>query len=163
MGEKKKANLQSVLPKYHQYVSSPTRGPNTRDYCCTPKMPPTLSPDCTSCEPDHLAVFLLPSYKQKLKKDPVQNVMQSWSEAKDEIFHDCFESVYWPIFKDSVANLIVNATAATDYNSKCVQDGVPKMTICMPPPHHKKPWMNWKVDTQVKSKTAAYKSNDSEH
>eukprot|EP00061_Rhincodon_typus_P016107 g44147.t1 len=68
-------NLMQVMPKYHQHISCPTRGPNILDHCYT------TSKDATAPSPapyfgklDHSAVFLLPAYKQKLKwENPSQN------------------------------------------------------------------------------------------
>ncbi len=34
-GDFNKANLRKVMPNFHQYVSCPTRGPNTLDHCYT--------------------------------------------------------------------------------------------------------------------------------
>lgn len=71
-------------------------------------------------ESDHLVVLLLPAYKNKLKwEDPVQKVMQCWSEETDETLRDRFVSVEWSICKDSMANLSEYATPVTDVNSKC--------------------------------------------
>eukprot|EP00061_Rhincodon_typus_P018839 g48185.t1 len=72
-GDFNHANLKNVLPKYHQHISCPTRGPNILDHWCTtlidayPFIPPS----------DHRTVLLLLAYKQKLKlEDPKSGVNQ---------------------------------------------------------------------------------------
>ncbi|KAI3362037.1 hypothetical protein L3Q82_012372, partial [Scortum barcoo] len=61
-GDFNSANLRKVLPRYHQHISCPT--------------PVGKS--------DHASVLLLPSYRQKLKRDgPVTRTIQQWSDQSD--------------------------------------------------------------------------------
>eukprot|EP00061_Rhincodon_typus_P010776 g35317.t1 len=119
-------NLKNVPPKYHQHTSCPTRGPNILHHCYT-----TIKDAYRSTshlhfgKSDHNAVLLLLAYNQKLKcEDPVQKVVEWWSEETKGPLRDCLELVEWSIFKNSVANLNEHATTVTDFISKCVDEYV---------------------------------------
>eukprot|EP00061_Rhincodon_typus_P017907 g46837.t1 len=68
------ANLNRMLPKYHQHISCPTGGSNILHHCYTTSKDTYHSisrPHFGKSE--HSAVFLLPAYKQKPKReDPSQ-------------------------------------------------------------------------------------------
>ncbi|XP_060703504.1 uncharacterized protein LOC132830055 [Hemiscyllium ocellatum] len=159
-GDFNQANLKSVLPKYHQHVSCPTKGPNILDHCYTNIKDAYRSiPRPHFGKSDRTAVYLLPAYKQKLKReDPVQKVVQCWSDGTDELLQDCFESVDWSIFKNSATSLNEYATTVTDFISKCVEDCVPKKLIRVFP--NQKPWMNSEIHSLLKSRSEAFKSGD---
>ncbi|KAI3376373.1 hypothetical protein L3Q82_016855 [Scortum barcoo] len=45
---------------------------------------------------DHASVLLLPSYRQKLKRDgPVTRTIQQWSDQSDSALRDCFSTTEW--------------------------------------------------------------------
>eukprot|EP00061_Rhincodon_typus_P009636 g33288.t1 len=63
------SNLKQVMPKYHQHISCPTRGPNILDHChTTTKSTYRSIPQPYFGKSDHSAVFLLPAYKQELNR-----------------------------------------------------------------------------------------------
>ncbi len=63
--------VRQVMPNFHQYVSCPTRGPNTLGHCYTQFKKAynahSLSPFGKS---DHAAIFLTPEYKQRHVQEP---------------------------------------------------------------------------------------------
>ncbi|XP_038632072.1 uncharacterized protein LOC119952411 isoform X1 [Scyliorhinus canicula] len=64
-GDFNQANLKSVLPKFHQHISCPTKGPDILDHCYTNIKGAYRSiarPHFGNS--DHKTVFLLPAYKQ---------------------------------------------------------------------------------------------------
>ncbi|XP_051866219.1 uncharacterized protein LOC127567392 [Pristis pectinata] len=143
-----------------QSTTSMSRGPNILDHCYTTiKDAFRATPHPHFGKSDQQSVLLLlPAYKQKLKReDPVQRVVQCWSEEIDELLCDCFESVDWSMFKDSAASLDEYISTITEFISKYIEDCVPKRTIRVFP--NRKPWMNWKIHTLPKSRTAAFKSD----
>ncbi|KAI3358270.1 hypothetical protein L3Q82_003267 [Scortum barcoo] len=85
------ANLRKVLPRYHQHISCPTRGENTLDHVYTPYTDMDtykLLPRSPFRKSDHASVLLLPSYRQKLKRDgPVTRTIQQWSDQSDSALH----------------------------------------------------------------------------
>ncbi|XP_078255867.1 uncharacterized protein LOC144593736 isoform X2 [Rhinoraja longicauda] len=65
-GNFNQANLTSVLPNYNQHISWPTRGSDSLDHCYTTiKNAYRAVPRPNFGKSDHMAVFLLPAYKQK--------------------------------------------------------------------------------------------------
>lgn len=64
-------NLQTVIPKYHQYVSFPTQDNNILDYVYSNvKGAYKAVPQPHFGQSDHICVFLYQSYRQLLKKPP---------------------------------------------------------------------------------------------
>ena len=65
-GDFNQANLKSVLPRYYQHVTCPTRGPNILDHCCTKIKHAYRSIARPHFgKSNHKAVLLLPAFKQK--------------------------------------------------------------------------------------------------
>eukprot|EP00061_Rhincodon_typus_P006064 g26302.t1 len=139
------------MPKYDQLISCPTRGPNILHHCYTTIKDAYRSiPRSHLGKSDHSAVFLLPAYKQKLKReDPSQKEIQCWFKAAEEYLQDCSESVDWTVFEYSAENLDEYATTVTDVIYKCMVNCVPK-----------KPWMNREVHCLLKTQYAEFKLDD---
>eukprot|EP00061_Rhincodon_typus_P009385 g32854.t1 len=139
-GDFNQVNLMQVMPKYHQHISCPIRGPNILDHCYTTiKVAYHSIPRPHFRQSDHGAVFLLPACKQKLKRE---DPSQCWSEAVEDRLRDSLESVGWTVFKCSAENLNKYATTVTDFISKCVEDCVPKKSIQC--------WMNQEIHSLLK-------------
>ena len=52
-------------------------------------------------------IWLLPSYKQKLKQEvPVLRSIQRWSDKSDSTLQDCFDHVDWDMFRVASDNNI---------------------------------------------------------
>eukprot|EP00061_Rhincodon_typus_P016070 g44089.t1 len=67
-GDFNQANFKRALPKYHQHISCPTRGPNILGHCYTINKDAYRSIPCPHFrKSDHSAEFVLPAYKQMLK------------------------------------------------------------------------------------------------
>eukprot|EP00061_Rhincodon_typus_P010009 g33944.t1 len=119
------AKLKQVMPKYNQSISCPTRGPNILDHCYTTSKDAYRSIPCP-----HFGIFLLPAYRQKLKREnPSRKEVQCWSEAAEDHLWECLESVHWIMLKCSVENLDKYATIFMDFISKCVGDCLPKKSF----------------------------------
>eukprot|EP00061_Rhincodon_typus_P014684 g41868.t1 len=154
------AKLKRVIPKYHQQVSYPARGPDILDHCYTIIKDAYSSIPCLHFgKSDHDAVFLLLAYKQKLKhEDSVQKVLHCWSMAVKELLWVCLKSVDWSMLKNSPANPDEYARVITNFISKCVEDCVPKKSIRMYP--NWKPWMNQEIHCLLKIRNAVFKSDN---
>ncbi|XP_072362773.1 uncharacterized protein [Scyliorhinus torazame] len=158
-GDFNKANLKSVLPKFYQHISCPTRGDNTLDHCYSKIKGAYRSiPRPHFGKSDHKTVLLLPAYRQKLKREnPAKKVVQCWSEETEELLRDCLETEDWSIFKNSATNLNECATTVTDFISKCVDDCVPKKAVRAFP--NQKPWLNREIDSLLKDRSEAFKAD----
>eukprot|EP00061_Rhincodon_typus_P010723 g35235.t1 len=101
------ANLKQVMPKYHQHISCPDRGPNILDHCYTTIKDAYGSIPHSQFGKSHQnAVFLLLAYKQKLKQEnPSWKEVQCWSQAAGDRLQDCWESLDWTVFEYSVEYL----------------------------------------------------------
>ncbi|KAI3356887.1 hypothetical protein L3Q82_003344 [Scortum barcoo] len=78
--------MRKVLPRYHQHISCPTRVARTHsDHVYTPYADTYKAlPRSPFGKSDHASVLLLPSYRQKLKRDgPVTRTIQQWSDQSD--------------------------------------------------------------------------------
>ena len=87
-------NLRTVLPKYHQHVSFPTRENNILDHIYSNvKGAYKAAPRPHFGQSDHISVFLYPSYRQLLKQaPPVSKTVEVWNEETDLVLQDCFDS-----------------------------------------------------------------------
>ncbi len=102
-GDFNKANLRKVLTRYHQHISCPARGENTLDHACAPFRDAYKAlPRPPFGKSDHVSVLLLPSYRQKLKRDrPVTRTIQQWSDQSDLALRHCFSTTEWCVFQDN--------------------------------------------------------------
>lgn len=100
-GDFNHCNLRTVLPKYHQYVSFPTRDNNILDHVYSNvKGAYKAAPRPHFGQSDHIFVFLYPSYRQLLKQAPaVSKTVKVWNEETDLVLQDCFNSTDWDVFK----------------------------------------------------------------
>ena len=71
-GDFNHCNLKSVLPKYVQSITFPTRGKNMFDKCYSNLTKAfTAVPEPNFGKSDHIAILLQPTYSKKLKAEPV--------------------------------------------------------------------------------------------
>eukprot|EP00061_Rhincodon_typus_P004691 g23198.t1 len=94
-------------------------------------------------------LFLLPAYKQKLKREDPSR------KAYNAGLWDCMELVGWTIFKCSAENRDKYGTTVMDFISKSVEYYVPKKSIQVF--SNRKPWMNQEIHSLLKTRRAAFK------
>ncbi|XP_053290725.1 uncharacterized protein LOC128450974 isoform X2 [Pleuronectes platessa] len=159
-GDFNNAKMRKVLPRYYQHISCPTRCVNTLDHVYTPLCGAYKAlPRPPFCKSDHVSVLLLPSYRQKLKRDrPVTRTIQWWSDQSDSALQDCFSMTEWCVFQDDDINTYTDAVIC--YISKCIDDVVPRISVQTFP--NQKPWINGDVHAKLKAGTVAYISGDLE-
>ena len=85
-GDFNKANLKTVLPKFHQHVHCPTRGSNTLDHVYSNiKHGFKASPLPHLGQSDHISLFLTPAYRPCIcTSGPTVKVIQVWPEGASE-------------------------------------------------------------------------------
>eukprot|EP00061_Rhincodon_typus_P003725 g20816.t1 len=134
--------------------------PNILDHCYTTVKDAYRSVLCPHFgKSDNSAVFLLPAYKQKPKRENLsQKVVQCWSESAEDHLRDCLELVDWTMFKCSVEHLDRYTTIVMDFISKWMEDHVSKRSIHVFPSY--KPWMNQEIHSLLKTMRAAFKLED---
>ncbi|XP_017571279.1 uncharacterized protein LOC108438167 [Pygocentrus nattereri] len=80
-GDFNHCNLRTVLSKYHQHVSFPTRESNILDQ--------VYSNVRGAYRSDHISVFLYPAYRQLFKQAlPVSKTIKVWNEETDLVLQD---------------------------------------------------------------------------
>ncbi len=95
-GDFNKANFRTIAPKYFQHITINTCGDRALDYCYSPIWDAYKSlPRPPFGKSDHSSVFLLPAYRQKLKREaPVLRTIQCWLDQSDAILQDCFDHAW---------------------------------------------------------------------
>ena len=89
--------MKTVLPRYYQHVTYPTRGNQSLDHCYTPLKDAYKSVSRPHFgKSDHLSVLLLPVYKPKVKREPpVVREVKCWSAERESELQDCFDIMDW--------------------------------------------------------------------
>ncbi|KAI4886686.1 hypothetical protein NFI96_027635, partial [Prochilodus magdalenae] len=110
-GDFNHCNLRTVLPKYHQHVSFPTRENNILDQVYSN----VRGGYKAAARPhfgrsDHISVFLYPAYRQLLKQaPPVSKTIKVWTEETDLVLQDCFDTTDWEVFRTAAVGEDCNA------------------------------------------------------
>lgn len=94
-------NLKTVLPKYYQHVSFPTRENNILDQVYNNvKGAYKAAPRPHFRKVDHIYMFLCPTYRQLLKQATlVSKAVKVWNEETELVLQDCFDCTNWDVFR----------------------------------------------------------------
>lgn len=101
-------NLLKNIPKLHQFVTFPTRGNNTLDYCYS-NLSNTYSaiPKPHFSKLDHLVILLQLIYITMLKANPVTvRIVNIWTGSALADLLGCLEATGINIFKETVSSYI---------------------------------------------------------
>nr|XP_043882686.1 uncharacterized protein LOC122769872 [Solea senegalensis] len=165
-GDFNQANVNTVLPKFHQHVDFATRGENTLDlevytniekaFRATPR--PFLGSS------DHLSVMLLPAYQPLVTREkPAVKKVRVWPEGAMSALQDCFECTDWDMFREAATDsqhtdVEEYAASVTGYIQWCMEEVTVEKTIVTRA--NQKPWMTKEVRTRLRERNAAFKSGD---
>ncbi|KAG7498097.1 hypothetical protein JOB18_048678 [Solea senegalensis] len=118
LGDFNKGNLTHKLPKYRQFIKSPTREENILDHCYTTVRDAYHAPHAALGHSDHVMVHLITAYRQYLKlcKPGVRTSKKWTSEAVEEPLA-CFDSTDWDVFRTATNSLDESTEAVTSYIS----------------------------------------------
>ncbi|KAI4905610.1 hypothetical protein NFI96_003218 [Prochilodus magdalenae] len=167
-GDFNHCNLRTVLPKYHQHVSFPTRENNILDQVYSN----VRGGYKAAARPhfgrsDHISVFLYPAYRQLLKQaPPVSKTIKVWTEETDLVLQDCFDTTDWEVFRtaavgeDCTVDLEDYASGVTSYISTCIETIVPTKRCRTYP--NQKPWINCDVRSMLRARSTAFLSGNAE-
>jgi hypothetical protein len=83
------------------------------------------------------------------------------SNEADAKQQDCFPITDWnnPAFRHSSDGIEEYTTSVTGFINKCIEDGVPTVTVCTY--HNQKPWITGNIHTELKVRAAAFKVRNS--
>ena len=105
---------------------------------------------------DHDSIFLLPSYRQKLKQElHMLRSIQCWSDQSDSMLQDCFDPTVWDMSWVASENNIDEYTdMVTEFIRKCIGDVVSTVTIKTYP--NQKPWIDGSIRSKLKARTTTF-------
>ncbi|XP_054631629.1 uncharacterized protein LOC129181035 [Dunckerocampus dactyliophorus] len=161
-GDFNHCNLRTVLPKYYQHVSFPTRENNILDQVYS-NMKGALKavPRPHFGKADHISIFLYPTYRQLLKQaPPVSTAVKVCNEETDQVLQDCFGCTNWDVFKtaagreDCTVDLDEYASAVTGYISTCIETVTTTKYYRKYP--NQKQWMNCDVRAKLRARSTAF-------
>ncbi|KAI4889071.1 hypothetical protein NFI96_016104, partial [Prochilodus magdalenae] len=149
-GDFNHCSLRTVLPKYHQHVSFPTRENNILDQVYSN----VRGGYKAAARPhfgryDHISVFLYPAYRQLLKQA-----------------RDCSDTTDWEVFRtaavgeDCTVDLEDYASGVTSYISTCIETIVPTKRCRTYP--NQKPWINCDGQSMLRARSTAFLSGNAE-
>ncbi len=160
LGDFNKANLSRKLPKYRQHVTCPTRDSNILDHCYT------IIKDAYHSVPraalglsDHCLVYLIPTYRQKLRSSkPVLRIVKRWTNEAEQDLKACFDLTDWSVFEATATDLDEHTETVTSYISFCEDICIPTRTFLSF--NNDKPWFTGKLKQLRQAKEDAYRSGD---
>ena len=128
-GDFNHSNLKSVLPKFHQHVSCPTRGDRMLDKVYT------NIPDAYKAIPlshlgqsDHISLLLLPRYTALISRvKPTVRTVKIWPEGAEAALQLGFQRTDWSLFatnatSDSQLDIETYTSSVLEYIKKGVND-----------------------------------------
>ncbi|KAK1784264.1 hypothetical protein P4O66_003712, partial [Electrophorus voltai] len=156
VGDFNSANLKRAVSNLYQHVTFPTRGNRTPDHCYTPyKDSYNARAHPPFGESDHTAIFLIPKYKQRLKRQtPVQREVAHWTDQSVAALQDALDDADWNMFRRSTDDVSKYTEAVVGFIGKLVDDTISKATIKMFP--NQTPWVDKTICEDLNSRTAAY-------
>ncbi|KAK1806971.1 hypothetical protein P4O66_005464, partial [Electrophorus voltai] len=156
VGDFNSANLKRAVPNLYQHVSFPTRGNRTLDHCYTPyKDSYKALAHPPFGKSDHAAIFLLPKYEQRLKREaPVQREVARWTDKSVAALQDALDDADWDVFRRSTDDVSEFTEAVVGFIGKLVDDTIPRITIKKF--SNQKPWLDRTIRKALNSPTAAY-------
>ncbi len=155
-GDYNKANLKKVMPKFHQHISSLTRGPNTLDHCYTQFKNAYKAHSLPAFgKSDHAAIFLTPEYKQRIVQDPpVEREVTRWSSHSEARLQAALDDVNWDMFRASSSDVSEFTDVALSFVNMLTEQATETVTIRTF--SNQKPWVDRTIRDAVNHRTAAY-------
>ncbi|KAK1804161.1 hypothetical protein P4O66_020205, partial [Electrophorus voltai] len=130
VGDFNSADLKRAVPNLYQHVTFPTRRNKTLDHCYTPYKD---SYKAVAHPPfgksDHAAIFLIPKYKQRLKREaPVQREIACWTDQSVAALQDALDDADWDMLRPST-DVSEFTEAIVGFIGKLVEETSPRATI----------------------------------
>lgn len=157
-GDFNQACLQSVLPKFTQYVNCATRGNNTLDHVyCNLKHAYRAVPLPHLGLSDHLSLLLLPVYiPLRRATKPCIKTITTWPEGALSQLQDCFSRTEWSLFEHE--DLHEYTDTVLSYIKICIDNVTVNKRIRVF--SNQKPWMTSEVHKLLKARDWAFRLGD---
>ena len=159
-GDFNQANLKTVLPKFHQHVTCPTRGQNTLDHVYSNiRDGYKASPLPHLGQSDHLSLFRTPAYRPLIvKTKPSVRNIKTWPEDAAAQLQDCFERTQWDLFANQ--DITDYTSTVMFYIRNCINNvTIDRDVRCYP---NSKPWMTSAVRKLLRERNSAFGSGNDE-
>lgn len=124
-----------MMPNFYQHIDCATRGSRPLDHCYTQFMSGYKAQYLASVgKSNHAAIFLWPSYVNKLQQEPpvtreVQRLMDQSEDSLRAALHDAL----WGMFKNCTVDISTDINILTehviDVISRATEMHVPKVTV----------------------------------
>lgn len=109
-GDFNSANLKRTEPNFYQHINCPTRGERTLDHCYT-----TVRDSYTAQsrplfgKSDHVAIFLMPKYKQRLKQEvPAWREVSHWTDQSVAALQDSLDDADWDMYRSCIRSCMTS-------------------------------------------------------
>lgn len=160
IGDFNQCTLENVLPTFDQYVTQPTRNDVTLDRCYGNVPRAYTTKACAQLgASDHNNVLLMPSYKQKLKRNkPATKVRQCWTEEAIDELRGCYESTDWNLFFESHNTMDQSVDVLSEYIRYCAETIIPVKEQRVYA--NDKPWVRSSLKKLLREKREVFGSGD---
>ena len=155
LGDFNQFNLHKELPNLEQYVTCTTRHDKILDKCYgnvkgayrSLQRPPVGSAD-------HNAVYMLPQYVKKLKKDPIEiKTIKVWDSDAIERMRSCLETTDWNVLTVG-KNVHETADVLSSYIQFCEEVNVHTKPVRIYP--NSKPWITKDLKKQINDRNRLF-------
>ncbi|XP_076745749.1 uncharacterized protein LOC112435595 [Maylandia zebra] len=155
-GDFNKANLRQVMPNFYQHVPCPTRGDRILDHCYTPyKQGYKAVSHPAFGKSDHNAIFLIPQYKQSIRREDVtKREVKRWTAQSEATLQDALNDVDWDMFRACAVDINEFTEVAVCFVNMLAEEIIPTARVTTFP--NQKPWMDRSIRTAVNARTASY-------
>ncbi len=154
------ANLKTVLPKFHQHITCPTRGHDVLDHVYSnikDGYKVTTLPYLG--QSDHLSLFLTPAYTPLIRiTKPSVFTIRTWHEEAFVQLQDHFEHNHWDLFAQQ--NIEDYTFTVLSYLQFCVDNVTVEKQITSYP--NNKQWMTQEVKLCLRDRHTAFRSGNVE-
>ena len=160
LGDFNHTTLSKELPKYKRQVTCATREGETLDLCystireayhAVPRAPLGFS--------DHAMLYLLPSYRQKLKRvKPCVRNIKHWDDESILRLQGCLACTDWDSFRFASNDIHEYADTVTSYIDVCQDLCIPQKSVKVF--GNDKPWFTKNQKNKLKQKEEAFKIGD---
>ena len=160
LGDFNSCNLQTVLPKFKQYITCNTRQQGQPDRCYGNIKDAYKSVPLPNIgNSDHETVHLIPAYRPKIETEPVvSKSVKKWSKEAIETLQGCYECTDWDIFFDSSQDINETVDVISDYIVFCENMLIPQKTVKIYP--NNKPWISKSLKATINQKKKAFQGGD---
>jgi hypothetical protein len=160
LGDFNHTSLSTELPKYKQQGTVKTRNDATLDHCySTIRGAYQASRRPPLGRADHDTVYLLPTYRQRLKTaKPQVRTVKRWNQKSIQRLQGCLDCTDWDALTAPCADIHEQTDVVTSYVAFCEESCVPTKQVKVWA--NDKPWFSGGLRAKLKAKDDVHKAGD---